>query len=127
MVTKHIIKLSCSEYHNKWVHYILDRYYKRYLVARELGYENEKSQKIACYKFGVKYFSLDKNEKPFTEYQMSTFKNFVKANNKTNRLVKIIDGENVLTDFKNLSKSTKQKYYQKFTERVNNSLEYINE
>ena len=118
MASKFVVKISASEYHNKWVYFILDRYYRRYVVAREMGYDNEKSQKIACYKFGEEYFTLKENSKPFTPFQMSSFKNFLKFNNRTNRVQKFINGENVLTDFKNLSKNMKNYYYEKFSARV---------
>lgn len=116
-VNKCIIKFSSSDYHNRWVYYVLDRYYKRYNAFIDMGYSCSKAQKMACFKFSERYLTLNKQVEPFTEYEMSSFKNFVKANSKKSRVQKFVDGEDVLTDFKRLSPSIKNKYYEKFKER----------
>lgn len=119
-VSKCVLKFSSSDYHNRWVYYVLDRYYKRYNAFIDIGYSCNMAQKMACFKFSERYLTLNKQANPFTEKEMRDFKSFVKANSKKSRLQKFVDGEDVLTDFKRLSPSIKNKYYDKFKDRSEN-------
>lgn len=119
-VNKCIIKFSSSDYHNRWVYYILDRYYKRYNAFIDMGYSCNMAQKMACFKFTERYFTLNKQAEPFNEKDMSTFNSFIRANSKKSRLQKFVDGEDVLTDFSKLSPNLKHKYYDKFKQRSEN-------
>lgn len=115
-LSQYIVKMSASEYHNHWVYYVLNRYYKRYNAFIEMGFSCEKAQKMACFKFTDRYFTLNKQAEPLTESDMSSFKNFLNANNKTNRVQKFYNNENILCDFKRLSKGMRRKYYYDFAD-----------